>query len=281
MSKFFFLFGNLLGAINGKIGALFLGVATLVLISLLIFAGFFLFGDTSRASDSPALAPGELVVYLSPQLSSDDVQSLYREIREMPQTEEVNYRFAQDLGLDQAGGVFIVQAASASAARAIQQSVSPLPGVTNIDSFTQEQADGVSLSRSLWIGLLIGLIVSVTASLALARHSFSLLLESFSAEIRLLRLSGTPSWVFQGPVVALGVLCGVLAAMLLVVIVYLFHFFVVSNPQAAVNAARGLLQPERVILVSLLGSLVGVILGALIGILGASLTSKERFQVYS
>ncbi len=281
MSKFFFIFGNLLGAINGKIGALFLGVVTLVLISLLIFAGFFLFGQATRASNSPALAPGELVVYLSPQLSSSDVQALYQEIMQMPEAEKVNYRFAQELGLDRAGGVFIVLAGSVSDASTIKQVVSGFAGVTNIDSGTQESAGDVSLSGALWIGLLIGLIVSIAASLALARHSFSLLLERFSAEIRLLRLSGTPAWVFQAPVVALGVLCGIMAAILLVVTIYLFHFFAASNPQAAVNAASGLIKPGKVVLVSLLGSLVGVILGALIGILGASLTSKDRFQVYS
>lgn len=281
MSQFFFLFGNLLGAINGKIGGLFLGVITLVLISLLIFAGFFLFGQTDKDSNSPALAPGELVVYLSPQLSSDDVQSLYQEIMQMSETERVNYRFAQELGFDRAGGVFILLTRDVSDAPTIKKAVSQLPGVTNIDSGAQASASDISLSSTLWIGLLIGLIISIAASLVLARHSFSLLLERFSAEIRLLRLSGAPVWVFQAPVVALGVLCGLIAAMLLVVIVYLFHFFAASSPQIAVNAARGLIEPGKVVLVSILGSLVGVILGSLIGILGASLTSKDTFQVYS
>jgi cell division protein FtsX len=281
MSKFFFLFGNLLGAINGKIGVLFLGVVSLLLISLIIFAGFFLFGQTNRTVNAPALAPGELVVYLSPQLSSDDVQSLYEEIIRMPEAEKVNYRFAQELGFDRAGGVFIVLAGSITDASVIKQAVGQLPGVTNIDSGAQANVSGGSLSSAVWIGLLIGLVISIAASLALARHSFFLLLERFSAEIRLLRLSGTPAWVFQAPLVALGMLCGLIAAILLVVIVYLFYFFTASSPQTAVNAARGLIEPSKVVFVSLLGSLLGVILGLLIGILGASLTSKDEFQVYS
>lgn len=281
MSKFFFVLGHLLGAINGRIGALFLGVVGLLLIALLIFAGFFLFGDTGRTSNSPALDPGELVVYMSPRLSSDDVQELYQEIRGMAEAEKVNYRFAQELGLDQAGGVFVVRASSSSAAESMKQAISLMPGVESIDSFISGQAEALPLSSSLWIGLLVALVATIAAGLVLARHSFWLLLKRFSGEIRLLRLSGAPAQVFQAPIVAIGIICGLIAAMLLMITVYLLHFFALSDPQAAVSGARGLVQPGKVILVSLLGLLVGLILGSLIGVLGASLTSKDEFQVYS
>ena len=280
MSRFFFLFGNLLGAINARVGALFLGVIGLVLAALLIFAGFFLFGDTSRSGNAPSLAPGEMVVYLSPQLSSDDVQALYVKIRDMPETKAINYRFAQELGFDRAGGVFIIRAVNAAAGATLQQAIEALSGVTNIDSVAQGQGTHVSLPSALWLGLLIALIISIAGSLALARHSFLLLLERFSPEINLLRLAGTPESVFQPPVVALGVLCGIIAAIMLVVIVYSLHFLALSHPLATVHAASGLLLPGRVLMVSLVGSLIGIVLGGLIGVLGASLTTKDRFQIY-
>ena len=281
MSRFFFLFGNLLGAISGRIGALFLGVIGLILAALLIFAAFFLVGETTAQENGPALAPGEIVVYLSPKLSSDDVQSLYLKIRDMPETRAINYRFAQELGFDQAGGLFIVQAVSASAAASLQESIGQMPGVTNIDSVTRAQGTKVSLSNALRLGLIVALIASITGSLILARYAFSLLLDGFSPEIRLLRLAGTPEQVLQPPVVALGVLCGVISSMLLVVIVYLLHFLALTHPQATVHAACGLLLPGRVLMVSLVGSLIGIILGSLIGLLGASLTGRKKFQIYS
>jgi len=281
MSRFFFLFGNLLGKINGRIGALFLGVVGLVFAALLIFAGFFLVGDTTGQENGPALAPGEMVVYLSSQLSSDDVQSLYLKLRNLPETKTINYRFAQELGLDQAGGVFIIQAVNPSAVASLQETITEMAGITNIDSVAGAQGTNVSLSSTLRLGLLVALIVCIAGSLILARKAFSQLLDRFSAEIRLLRLAGTPEWVLQPPVVALGVLCGIIAAMLLVVVVYLSHFLALSHPQATIHAACGLLLPGRVLMVSLVGSLVGIILGGLIGVLGASLTSRERFQIYS
>ena len=280
MSRFFFLFGNLLGAINGRIGALFLGVIGLLLVALVIFSGFFLFGDTQGAGNAPSLAPGEMVVYLSPQLSSDDVQALYVKIRDMPETRAINYRFAQELGFDRAGGVFIVRAVNSASAATLQRAIAPLSGVMSIDSVDRAQGTRVSLPRALSLGLLIALIISIAGSLALARHSFLLLLERFSPEINLLRLAGTPESVFQPPVVALGVLCGIIAAMLHVVIVYSLHFLALSHPQATIHAACGLLLPGRVLMVSLVGSLIGIVLGGLIGVLGASLTTKDQFQVY-
>jgi len=33
-------------------------------------------------------------------------------------------------------------------------------------------------------------------------------------------------------------------------------------------------------MVSLVGSLIGIVLGGLIGVLGASLTTRDQFQVY-
>jgi len=281
MSRFFFIFGNLLGAINGRIGWLFLGVIGLIFAALLIFAGFFLVGETTGQENGPALAPGEMVVYLSPQLSSDDVQSLYLKIRDMPETRTINYRFAQELGLDQAGGVFIIQAVNASAAASLQETIREMLGIINIDSVTEAQGATVSLSSALRLGLLVALIVSIVGSLILARYAFLLLLDRFSAEIKLLRLSGTSEGVFQPPVVALGVLCGIIAAMLLVVVVYLSHFLALSHPQATIHAACGLLLPGRVLMVSLVGSLIGIVLGGLLGVLGASLTAQERFQIYS
>lgn len=281
MSRFFYLLGNLMGAISGRIGALFLGVVALILAAILIFAAFFLVGEPAAQQNGPALAPGELVVYLSPQLSSDDVQSLYLKIRDMPETRTINYRFAQELGFDQAGGLFIVQAVSASAAASLQAAIGDMPGITSIDSVTQVQKGDVSLSTPLRLGLLGALIVSIAGSLILSRYAFSLLLDGFASEIRLLRLSGTPERVIQPPVVALGVLCGIIAAIFLVVIVYLLHFLALSHPQATLRAACGLLLPGRVLLVSLVGSLIGIVLGALIGLLGASLTGRDRFQIYS
>ncbi len=281
MNRFFFLFGNLLGAVNTRIGTRLLFIVLLIFATLCIFASFFLVGTTTGQGNGPAIAPGELIVYLSPRLSSDEVESLYLQIREMPETRKINYHFAEEMGFDRAGGLFVIEAQNASAAASLQASMATVNGITGIDSATQVHSTSVSLSTVVRLVLLAILVVSIAATLVVARHVFSLLLDNFASEIRLMRVAGTPEQVIQPPIIALGILCGIIASMLLIVIVYLLHFLAISHPQAMIRAASGLLMPGRVLMVSLVGLLIGVVLGGMIGLLGASLTGSRRFQTYS
>lgn len=281
MNRFFFLFGNLLGAVNSRIGTRLLVIVALIFAALCIFASFFLVGTTEVQGSGPAIAPGELIVYLSPRLSSDEVESLYLQIREMPETRNINYHFAEEMGLDRAGGLFVIEAQNSVAATSLETAVSTIVGITGIDSATQVHSASVSMSAVIRLVLLGVLVVTIAATLIVARRVFSLLLDSFASEIRLLRVAGTPEQVIQPPIIALGVLCGIIASMLLIVVVYLLHFLAIGHPQATIRAASGLLMPGRVLMVSLVGALIGVLLGGLIGLLGASLTGSPRFQNYS
>ncbi len=281
MNRFFFLFGNLLGAVNSRIGIRLLAIVALIFAALCIFASFFLVGTTEVQGNGPAITPGELIVYLSPRLSSDEVESLYLQIREMPETRNINYHFAEEMGLDRAGGLFVIEAQNSAAAASLETAVSTIVGITGIDSATQVHSASVSMSTVIRLVLLGVLVVTIAATLIVARRVFSLLLDSFASEIRLLRVAGTPEQVIQPPIIALGVLCGIIASMLLIVVVYLLHFLAISHPQATIRAASGLLMPGRVLMVSLVGALIGVVLGGLIGLLGASLTGSPRFQNYS
>jgi cell division protein FtsX len=282
MSRFFFLLGDLLGTINAKSGVLFLALLLLTFSSLALFSSFFLLGTTvSEESTGPALAPREILLHLSPRLSSEAVEDLYLQIRDRDDVREITYRFPQELGLSQVEGIFLIQAVSVGAVTPLIEELSTIEGVVRVDSLTGSQKRALSLSTPLKIGLLVGLALSILGSLIVARRAFAELLRGFAEEIRMMRLAGTSEGMIHLPIIVVGILCGVVAGFLLIVVIYLFHSLAITHPETLLHAASGLVDSGRVLTVSMVGFLLGLILGGLHGVLGASLTESGEFQVYS
>lgn len=280
ISTFLFLLGELLGAVRTKSGTLLIAVVLLIFSFLALFSSFFLLGTPVEEENGPVLAPQEIMAYLSPRLSPGEVDELYSKIREWKDVQRINYLFAQELQEDQAGGVFLIRAISTSVVVPLLETLGSIEGIAQVVSAPNTQ-NTLSLSTPVRIGLLIGLAVSAGASMLIARHGFRELLRSFTEEIRLMHLSGTAERMIQTPIITLGVLCGFVASLLLIVAVYLFHFFAVSHPEAILRTASGLVEPGRVLTVSLLSLILGLVMGGLVGVLGASLTSSREFQPYS
>ncbi len=282
MSTFFYVFGDLLGAVNARSAVLLLGVVGLLFGGLALFASFFLLG-TPATTEKPAspVAPGEILVELSPSLSSTAIDALYLQIRDRSDVGAITYRLPEELGAEQ--GAFLVRPTTPGGTRALAEALSAISGVTRVDSSANPSlhTGPLALSGGVKIGLLAGLVVCLVSSLILGRVAFRRVLVAFSGEIRMMRLSGTEERAVLPPIVALGALCGALAGVLLVVVVTVLHYLATAHPGALLHAASGLVSAGRVLSVSVVGFLLGVLLGGLIGMLGASLTQSRDFQVYS
>jgi cell division protein FtsX len=209
------------------------------------------------------------------------VQDIYLEIQEWEEVRQVNFLLAQELETGRAGGILRVQVRSPSGIDVLLERLASISEIVGVDSATRQQKRVLTLSTPARIGLLIGLAMSAFASLIVARRGFGELLSTFAREIRLMRLSGTPEKTIHQPIVVLGVLCGLLASLLLIAVVYLLHYVAVSHPEALLRSTPGLVESGRVLTVSLLSLLLGLAMGGLIGVVGASLTSSREFQSYS
>lgn len=267
-----FLFRELLGAMQAKSGLLLLGLVGLIFTFLAVFSCFFILGTPDGAVPGPSPSPGEITCYISPKLSTDEVQGLYRRLFERGDVAAVTYAFAGELSPGRPGGAFRVRAADQTKVDSLVGDLEKMEGVTEVTVPARAFSGEIQLSDPVRIGLLIGLLVSGLSSLFVARIAFGGLLRGFAPEIRLLRLSGTPERALQGPVVALGIASGLLASIVLIVAIYAIHASALSG--AVLTTAAGLLDGKRVLTASLLSLLLGFLMGSLSGLLGASLLSR-------
>ena len=277
MSPGVFIFRELLGAVRGKAAGLILGMIGLLFAFLAIFSCFFVLGTSDGSSTGVSSSAKAVTCYISPKLSVDEVQGLYRGILARDDVAAVTYVFAAEISPDRPGGAFVVQPTDSGDVNALVEALRTLSGVTEVDAggVTGEE---IHLSTPIRIGLLIGLLVTGLASLLVGRIAFLELLRNFSPELNLLHLSGTPDWSVQAPVVWLGIAAGVVASLILIVVLYALHASALSG--AAPAAAAGLLHQGRVLTAALLSLLLGIIMGGLCGGLGAGLLSS-RFSDYS
>jgi cell division protein FtsX len=279
MNQSWFLLGNLLRAINSRSGSLFIVLILLIFSSGALFSSFFLLGTPTPNDTGPSLSADELFIHLSPRLSQQKINDLYLKIREWEDVSQINYCYPQEFGLEAVEGLLVIKAVSVGKVTGLIDALSAIDEITDVDSLSTRHAD--SLSASVKIGLLIGLALSIVGSLIAARYAFAELLKAVSEEIRMMRLAGTAEQVIQPPIVAIGALCGIIAGLLLIVVIYLFRFLAITHPGFLLHATSGWVDPARVLMVSLVGFLLGLVLGGLVGALGASLTESSKFQVYS
>jgi len=272
MSVFLFLLCEFIGSIRARTGVLLLYFLLLIFSFLALFSCFFLLGATEK--DDQLLMPGEITLYLSGQLSVQQVQGLYLNIRDMQEVRQINYLFHQELDKGLGANVLLVRAVSIDMVPALHSALGQLEGVARVESRASANKTTLSFSTALRIGLLVGLGITVLAGLVLARMGFAELLRSCTNRIRLLRLSGTPEQTIRFPIAAIGAICGLIATALLIAIIYVLHSFAVANPQQFSSTASGLIDTGTVLMTSLLCVPLGLLLGSLGGILGASLTES-------
>ncbi len=275
MSPFFFLFRELLGAIRMRSGLLFLGMTAAIFAFLAVLSCFFLVGTPTGTPVHSTTSLGTITVYLSPQLSDQDVQTLYLKLRDRADVADVHFLFGAEIAPDQFGGAFRVRAADPAHAAALGATIGKLNGVRQV-IVAPRGTTRLNLPTPVRIGLLLGLVVSGFLSLFIARAAFLELLRGFAPQIVMMDLAGTPERAMQVPVIALGVACGLIASIVLIAIVYVLHISALSPSGAILSTAPGLTDGGRVLTSSLLSLFLGLVLGTLAGVLGASLIPRFR-----
>lgn len=271
MNVYLFVFGELLRAIRAKRLGWFILTTLLVFSFLTLFSCFFLLG---RPANSAPL-PGEIIIHLSPQLSDQEIDVLYLTLREWEGVQQINYRFnREDPDL---GGLFVLLVMPDDIASLIQE-LRSTDAVLTVERSNHPNTQIQPLSSATRFGLLAGLILNALACLLVARRAFKVLLQTFSAEIRILRLTGIPEKALHYPLIALGLLCGLVASLLFIVAIYVTHLTMVSDPGTLFQTASGLLNAVRIRTVSLLGLLLGLVMGTFAGTLGISLIEPNRLQ---
>lgn len=275
MGRFFFLFRQLLGAINEKSGRYLLALVLVIFCFLAIVSSFFLIGSTGVGQSS---APrGRITANLSARLSNDQIQELYIQIRELEEVSRINYLFGEESSPTRVGGVFTIEPSNSAAMGPLVRKLEELQGIEEVISSRRVDQGPFDFSFAWKIGLLIGLVISGFGSLWVGRTAFKQLLSSYARAIRMLRLAGATEKTIQIPIIALGVACGLFAAGLVIFVVLLLHS---THPYSVLQIASNLADPGRVQTVCLFSLFSGLCLGGLAGALGASLTGSRQFRPY-
>jgi len=283
MSTFLYVFRELLGAIRARSALSFLLTGLLLFLFLAAVGTFFLIVPSNAAREGgSAAAPLEaLHVGLSPRLSSASIDGLYLEIREREDVKRIEFRFAQELDPEATGGLFAIEPAAAIAADDLAELtlyLGSLNGVTDIvEVRASAEANASPLPLAARIGLLLVIVLAAAGSFWSARRGYRELLQTFAGEIRTMRLSGTAERTLFSLLMAFGVLVGLLAGLMLLVVLTLLHY--VAAAQATPSAwIEGLRSGGRVFGVSLGNLFLGLLLGALVGLLGTSLIHSREFD---
>jgi len=275
MGTFLYLLRELLGRMRARSLLLFGLSVLLVLVFLGIFSSFFLLGPTQDPGGFRFAEGSEIMVFLSPQASADRIDAIYLDVREWEDVRRVNYSSAppsEETEETSVGGSLLVSSASAADATLLGDRLASIDGVIDIEVQRESSSTSVTLSMPARLGLLGGLALTAFGSLLVARIAFRDLLDEFAAELSVMRVSGAPERSIHVPILALGLLVGLLACLLLVVAMYVAHVSAVTHhPAGGLSAAAGLLQSDRILVASLLSLLLALIMGGLAGLLGVSL----------
>jgi len=202
---------------------------------------------------------------------SSGIQALYSRILERTDVRSVR------LLLNNGEAVLAIRTVAPSPGVTLLQDLRAMPGVTSVDAARQA---GILLASdaSIRLGLLVGLVLFFLGGLLSSRAGFGQLLSLFAEEIKLLRTSGVREPTIQGPIVALGLLIGLAASLLLIAVLSLSHLALVAHPQVVPSLATGILEPGRVRTACLLALPLGLFAGALAGALGAALAGSRNLE---
>lgn len=277
MTVWLFLFREMLGAVRAK-GAAFFVLSGVLLCTFLACVASFLMISPARVSPTTEGQPIDAIhIYLAPIVPSSTVNQVFLAWREHSDIAQLNFRFAQEIDPTMTGSVFLAVPTRQEAIPDLIRMFRSMDGVIDVQEIPWvEWVPSPTVSSVVRIALLVGLVLAVGASLLLFRKGTSELLESFSGEVRLLRLSGLPQRYLVTLTVALGVLIGLLGGLFLFAVVYILHR--VGHATEAIVLFDGLASGGRIVIVGLLSVALGLVLGGLAGLLGASTLNNREFD---
>ncbi|MEW5825202.1 MAG: hypothetical protein AB1778_00015 [Candidatus Bipolaricaulota bacterium] len=261
MNSFFYLERELLGAIRARSGSWF-GVGLVFLfLFLATFASLFVLPE---AQGEPA--PGLVIAYLSPRVSSAEINDLSDRLRERSDVLRVRFSLPRELTAERTGGQLELTPRSVAEVPTLVRALAAMEQVQDVEALAAEPLPRLAMTPALQTGLLVGLGVCALASLAAVREAFRALLATFRQELRLARLAGVSERLLMGVVGLAGLLWGTVAG-LLVVVALLFY-----------DASGPSLEAWRLFGVMAVSLLLGILMGGLAGLVGASQLSSKLFE---
>ncbi|MGB9756950.1 MAG: hypothetical protein ACPLRP_03185 [Candidatus Bipolaricaulaceae bacterium] len=257
MSSFFFTAADFLRANLRGLGGLFLWSLSvgLVLLSLLVTLGL----PPSQPA-GPAESHRFFLLTLSPLLSEKEINRLAWEVWAWPGVARVSFRFPGEDDPEPIKERTILVEAEPGSAEGMAAKLQKLPGVTKVTEIERTVVPG-RVPSSARIGAILALIVSSGLSLFLGAREMGQASLRWSREEKLLRESGAPRIVWQGPKFVFAGLAGLLGVGFYMAALLVGTRFVQPD---SVWAALMKLDPKAIAL----GVPVGLLLGFLAALLG-------------
>jgi len=265
-----------------------LTIATVVTIavSLSIFAGVLLMGSAVSNAFKRWNDDVTFIVYMFPDASQDQIDSVGRELNESPQVAATVY-FDKQKSYDEARELFADQPAirdaltsesmvtsfrvrpknpDAESVRVVADSFAPKPGVKEV-KFVQEEIQKVQrAANAAQTWALVVAVVLLVASLLLIFIAIQTAVFSRRREIEVMRLVGATNWFIRVPFILEGLVQGVLGAGAAVALAYVFQ---IASGRGAGSAQSDFLLDnlrwtdgqffQTMLLISGIGTLVGAV----------------------
>jgi cell division transport system permease protein len=131
----------------------------------------------------------------------------------------------------------------------------------------------LSVARYLWLVVLIAFIVLLVSSTLLVANTIRLSIFARRREIEVMKLVGATNWFVRGPFMVEGVLCGVLGALVAIVLLLLGRTIVMGNVIHFTNQSDVHAWPFG------LHVLIVLLAGLLLGAAGSGLTIRRFLRV--
>ncbi|MCI2426255.1 hypothetical protein LM597_02415 [Candidatus Acetothermia bacterium] len=280
MSAILYLLKEIIGSLRSKHLLLCLALSGTILVFLAVSALLFLF--TEPVEDDLRLKSQEIIAYLPLTLPTATIRELLFEIRAHPKVVRVAFRFSEEFHredpLPGRYGLLFITAYDIAAAQVLAAELAGRDDIMEVIFYGELlKPVAISLTPTMMIGFVAGILIAIAGVLLLSRYLFTRLLAGLTEHLRLLHTAAIPERTIQTPFIILGAICGLIGGLLFAGIIYLLHRWAVGDPGTIIRIAAGMIEPMRILSISISGVVVSILLGGAIGGLGASLTTQPRF----
>jgi len=276
VSTFPYVYRELMRAARDGAASTFVLSFALIFVTLFAFSAFFLLAPTSDDLEPVGWGTGSFIVHLVATATTDEAQAVYTAVRSIDDVVQINYVFGEELEPQQIAGAFLVRVNGASFDSA-REETSRLAAVAAVDAVDEPvSVHKASVPLTARAVLLVLLVLGIVGTLVASRFAFRRLLGAFSSELRLLHLAGAPDTTVLIPVFVIGVLGGVAAILVVVLVASLLRIAAIAGPDGALAASTLLADRGRVVAVLLLNLPVGIVIGSLAGAVGVGLAVATR-----
>jgi len=262
------LFRQLCGSLNGRVLLLMaLGIGLLV---IALFSGVI----TALAWDAPQTFVGDaqVLLLLDPQLSNEALNSIYLQIRDLPEVAQLQFALSvDDLDVptsdtfDERSPAILIYLAVNVTAQDIIESSRTIGGVKQAIPLSTGSAVSIEQSQIVKPILLTVSVVCLLASFFSLNSGVQQLVRKWRGELELLRLSGVPRRNVILSFSLMGIFSGAIGSVVSALLIYASTTWASIMPQAVRPYLPNTQDMEFLIGWTLLAIIVGLFLGGLAG----------------